>query len=170
MRSILISTVLIGAFVIFAQTTEYPHVQDNGGGYVETPSYRSYASIGQPVIGECGDASHINQAGYITSLNPYLAIEEKPNDGKIPDKITIGAPYPNPFNSVCQIDIDIPQTTIIKFGVFDIDGRNILQFDKNLHTGSHIIKFDAGKLPSGIYFYRISADKTINTGKLILIK
>ncbi|RKZ27790.1 hypothetical protein DRQ29_02955 [bacterium] len=169
MRSISILIILIGIVVLFAQV-EYPHVQDNGGGYKESASYRSYASIGQAVIGECGDGSHINQAGYITSLNPYVAIEEKPSDGKVPDEMTIGKPYPNPFNSVCQIDIDISRATKIEFGVFDIAGKNILRFDKDLKAGSHTIKFDAGKLPSGVYIYRISAGRTVDTGKLILVR
>ena len=42
-------TALMLASVIYAQT-EYPHVQDNGGGYREGAGYRSYASIGQAVI------------------------------------------------------------------------------------------------------------------------
>jgi len=167
---LIITGLMILTIALFAQTEEYPHVQDNGGGFVETPGYRSYASIGQPVIGECGDGSHTNQAGYITGLSVYLAIEEKPNPGELPEKAAIGVPYPNPFNSACQIEIELPEASRVDFEIFDMNGRKIFGHDEERTVGSYVIKLDAGTMLSGVYFYRVATSNIQKTGKLILVK
>jgi len=60
----------------------------------------------------------------------------------------------------------------VKLIVFDILGREVEtlvnEFQK---AGTYEINFDAGKLPSGIYFYTMDVDnKRIDTKKMILIK
>jgi len=41
---------------------------------------------------------------------------------------------------------------------------------EELAAGSHKVEFDASELPSGIYFYQLTADKFIETKKMILVK
>ncbi len=169
MRNISITIILLGAIVLFAQI-EYPHVQDNGGGYKESAGYRSCASIGQAVIGECSDGSVVNQAGFETPLDICLEINEKPNGGFLPEKAQIGLPYPNPFNSVCKIDVALPSNATINFAVYDLSGHNIFRQSEERPAGVYSIKFDAGKLGSGVYLYSIKVGDTVAHGKLILVK
>ena len=169
MGKYLMTIFLFCAIVLYAQT-EYPHVQDNGGGYVESGGYRSYASIGQAVIGECSGGGVVNQAGYITGIAVYLDIHEKPDDAILPDKAEIGLPYPNPFNSVCKIDVALPYSANIEFFVYDLTGQRIYSHSEKRPSGFYTIRFQAGKLNSGVYLYTVRAGDTYEKGKIILVK
>jgi len=159
------------AAAVFAQTIEYPHVQDNGGGFKTDATYRSYASIGQPVIGNCGNASYINQVGYLTGISCCVKIEEQPNTGKLPEKPTIGLPYPNPFNSVCNIEIALPEPEDVVFQVFDLNGHKVFEFLEHKVSGVYAIKFIAGnELSSGIYLYSVHIGGYAMSGKMTFVK
>lgn len=166
----IITVILVFAIMAFAQTTEYPHVQDNGGGYIETPGYRSYASIGQPVIGECTDGSHINQAGYLTSLSVYLEVLEKP--GPKPQKYAITSVYPNPFNSSCAIEFEISEMCDVAVELFDMQGRKVanLANEVDMKAGSYRLRWNAGDLTSGVYFIRLNAGGRNITNRVVLMK
>ena len=160
---------LIICSLLFAQT-EYPHVMDNGGGKSENASYKNLASIGQAVIGIANTPSNINQAGYITAIDLFLEIKEDEFAEILPDKITIGQPYPNPFNSSCQIDISHPDPAEIQFQVFNLLGQNIFSEKKQSKGGAYNLIFNAENLASGVYLYKISIGNTISDGKFIFTK
>ena len=164
-----IFTTLVMIFAVYAQT-EYPHVQDNGGGYREGAGYQSYASIGQAVIGRCSDGSVVNQAGYLTGLEVYLAIREMPEETKLPEQVVISPAYPNPFNSKCQIEVAMPRAGAISFSVYDLFGRRIHTTREEKPAGTYTVEFDAGNLPSGVYLYKVAAGNITETGRLILVK
>lgn len=42
--------------------------------------------------------------------------------------------------------------------------------DEQLQPGEHKVIFDTGKLPSGVYFYRLQAEEFSATKKLMLLK
>jgi hypothetical protein len=55
--------------------------------------------------------------------------------------------------------------------IFDILGREIKTLvNEQKPAGTYEIKFDAGQLSSGVYFYRLSAGSYIQTKKLMLLK
>ena len=90
----------------------------------------------------------------------------------IPEKFELFQNYPNPFNPTTNIKYQITKTSNVKLIVFDILGREVEtlvnEFQK---AGTYEINFDAGKIPSGIYFYTMDVDnKRIDTKKMILIK
>jgi len=93
------------------------------------------------------------------------------SNGEIPDKYVLYQNYPNPFNSQTNIEFDIIESGIYKLEVFDILGRKIEElFNKNINPGSYRIKYDAEKLNSGTYFYRLQSEKMSRTKSFILIK
>ncbi len=168
MRKALFAAITL-TFVIYAQT-EYPHVQDNGGGYREGAGYRSYASIGQAVIGRCSDGSVENQAGYLTGVEVYLEVRETPDEAKLPEQVVISPAYPNPFNSRCQIEVALPAPGRVAFEVYDLYGRKLYSASYSKPAGAYVVEFDAGNLPSGIYIYRVSVGDVVDTGRLMLVK
>ncbi len=73
-----------------------------------------------------------------------------------PSKITLGQNYPNPFNPLTTIGYEIPQDAKVVMKVYDITGREMSTLVNETQTaGYHTVKFDASKLSSGLYFYRI---------------
>jgi hypothetical protein len=41
---------------------------------------------------------------------------------------------------------------------------------EKLGAGNHIVRFDAAKLTSGVYFYQINAGKFVETKKMLMLK
>jgi 5-hydroxyisourate hydrolase-like protein (transthyretin family) len=59
----------------------------------------------------------------------------------------------------------------VKVSVYDISGREVaVLVNEELKVGVYEVRFDAGDLPNGVYFYRMEADKFTETKKLILLK
>lgn len=79
--------------------------------------------------------------------------------------------YPNPFNPSTKIEFVIPAASHVSLKIFDITGREVKTvINKNMQGGRHSVDFNAASLASGIYFYKISADKFNETKKMTLIK
>ncbi len=79
--------------------------------------------------------------------------------------------YPNPFNPVTTIRFQVPETEKVELKVYDMLGREVMTlFDKVTPAGVVDIDFNAGKLASGIYIYRIKAGAFIEAKKLMLLK
>jgi hypothetical protein len=79
--------------------------------------------------------------------------------------------YPNPFNPVTTIHYSIPKAASVKLQIFDILGRDVATLvNEKKEAGSYDVKFDASRLTSGVYFYRLEAGGFVETKKLVLIK
>lgn len=169
MRKTVSTLVILFLGLIYAQT-EYPHTHDNGGGYREGAGYRSYASIGQAVIGKCNGDNFTNQAGYLTGISAILEVHESPQNTKLPDRVLISPAYPNPFNSYCQIDINLPDDDDVVFEVYDIFGRKLYFFKEHRPAGVYSLNFNASNLESGVYLYRVMVGQVSTRGRLILVK
>lgn len=83
--------------------------------------------------------------------------------------------YPNPFNPITTIKFSIPvgvdklRRTSLK--VYDVLGNEVaVLLNEPKAAGTYEIKFDAGVLSSGIYFYRLISDNFISVKKLVVIK
>ncbi len=79
--------------------------------------------------------------------------------------------YPNPFNPTATITFDVPELQNVSVKIFNITGQLIeTLINGNIESGKHEVIWDAGNLPSGIYFVQLkSGEKTI-TQKLTLLK
>ncbi|NNL21123.1 MAG: T9SS type A sorting domain-containing protein [Ignavibacteriaceae bacterium] len=79
--------------------------------------------------------------------------------------------YPNPFNPNTVISWQSPTSGWQTLKIYDVIGNEILTLvNKYLSTGKYSIEFDASQLPSGIYYYKLDADKYSETKKMVLIK
>ncbi len=79
--------------------------------------------------------------------------------------------YPNPFNPQTTFQYELPQDGHVRLDVFDMTGRLVTTLvDTNMPTGRHTATFDATRLSSGVYLYRISASGRTLTGKITLLK
>jgi hypothetical protein len=79
--------------------------------------------------------------------------------------------YPNPFNPVTYINYSIPKSGFVKLSVFDILGKEVATLvNSNKSEGSYEVIFDASRLSSGIYFYKITVGEFIDVKKMSVIK
>lgn len=81
--------------------------------------------------------------------------------------------YPNPFNPTTTIRFSLPESFAgnVSLKIFDITGKEIATLiNSNMSGGIHSATFDASKLSSGIYFYKISAGSYSDVKKMTLIK
>jgi photosystem II stability/assembly factor-like uncharacterized protein len=83
--------------------------------------------------------------------------------------------YPNPFNPVTNIRYMIPKAVDVTLSVYNILGEKIIDLVNKFHNpGDYQIQFSAKGIPSGVYFYRLTARNNekdfIQTRKLIIMK
>lgn len=79
--------------------------------------------------------------------------------------------YPNPFNPVTTIRFTLPETSHVSLEIFSITGERVaVALNETRAAGSHSINFDASRLTSGLYFYRLQSGSFDQTKKMQLIK
>lgn len=87
------------------------------------------------------------------------------------DDFTLAQNYPNPFNPITTIQYSIPQRSNVTLKVYDVLGNEVATLvNEEKEKGIHTINFDASKLSSGVYFYKLQAGSFFQTKKMILVK
>jgi len=112
---------------------------------------------------DTGDLDNVMLHGVTTS------IDEQSNS--IPEKFQLFQNYPNPFNPTTKIFYSLSKSGNITLKVYDMLGREVQTLVKEFKSsGSYAIDFNAGKLSSGIYFYRLQSDNFMATKKMLLLR
>lgn len=79
--------------------------------------------------------------------------------------------YPNPFNPETIIEFELPQDLSVEILIYDLLGRLVKSFELGeLPSGKHRFKFYSHDLPSGVYFYVISAGNFFDRKKMVVLK
>jgi hypothetical protein len=94
-----------------------------------------------------------------------------PYDGLLPVARVEHRAYPNPFNPRLTIAYTLPREAQVKLDVFDVRGRHVASLvDEVQAAGERSSAWNAARLPSGAYFYRLRVDGQAVSGKVHLIK
>jgi hypothetical protein len=79
--------------------------------------------------------------------------------------------YPNPFNQSTMFNFQCSTAGIVQVKVFDITGKEVATLvNEELQAGVYQVKFDAGNLSSGVYFYKLETDNFTETKKMTILK
>ena len=98
-------------------------------------------------------------------------VNNKTNDDGIRTEYALFDNYPNPFNPTTTIKYSLPEAGLVSLKVYDILGKEVATLvNENKTAGSYSVEFDASKLSSGIYFYKLSSGQFTSVKKLILMK
>lgn len=90
-------------------------------------------------------------------------------NGVRPATLSLGQNYPNPFNPSTTISYSLPGPSEVRLSVIDILGREVaVPVYGHQQAGVHRVTFEAGKLSSGMYFYRLEAGATVLIHKMII--
>jgi hypothetical protein len=119
--------------------------------------------------GHCSDDSYVNMSKQGNNGGNEEVSTQVQN--VIPDAYSLNQNYPNPFNPMTTISFGIPEAAFVTLKVYDLLGNEIATLvNENVQAGTHQISFDASKIPSGVYLYKIQAGNFILTKKMILMK
>jgi hypothetical protein len=93
------------------------------------------------------------------------------NETQLPKDLTLQQNYPNPFNPSTVINYQLPKISHVVLKIYDILGKEVQTLvNETKQPGSYSVIFDASKLPSGIYYYRLSANNIVTMKKMIYQK
>ena len=89
----------------------------------------------------------------------------------VPTAYELQQNYPNPFNPTTKIHFTLPEASKMKLAVYNLLGEEVVRLiDAQMSAGNHEIEFNAGKLTSGVYFYRLETSDFVSVKKMMLIK
>ncbi|MDH3267255.1 MAG: FG-GAP-like repeat-containing protein [Ignavibacteria bacterium] len=93
------------------------------------------------------------------------------SDDILPLKYTLEQNYPNPFNPITTIRYSIPEEGLVSLKVYNLIGEEVVTLVNEIkQSGNYDVIFDAAKLSSGVYMYKIQAGSFVETRKMILMK
>jgi photosystem II stability/assembly factor-like uncharacterized protein len=109
----------------------------------------------------------------------------EPISSEVPAQFSLFQNYPNPFNPTTKIKFDIPTPLsppfgkggrtqsggFVKISIYDILGREVaVLVNEQLRAGTYEVDFDGANYPSGVYFYKLTAQDYSETKRMVLIK
>jgi hypothetical protein len=98
------------------------------------------------------------------SNNPDLIVESTTN-------LVLLQNVPNPFNPTTVISFNLPEANNVTLKVYNAIGQEVTTLlDRYEEPGLKSVTFNAEKLSSGMYFYRLQFGKTMLQNKMLLLK
>jgi photosystem II stability/assembly factor-like uncharacterized protein len=152
---------------------------DSSGVYRSTDNGLHWASINgglsdirvQSVA--VGPGGHIfvgTQSGSVyRSTQPTTGIVASENS--TPGDFALAQNYPNPFNPSTTIQFSLPRNGFVSLKIYNLLGEEMATLvSEELDAGQHSVGWHATGMPSGVYFYRLTAGQFTETKKLVLLR
>lgn len=115
------------------------------------------------VICECGTTT-----SSVAVVSGFTVDVDMPVTG---EGFYLGQNYPNPFGGQTTIMFMTPTSTDVRISVTDMYGREVAVLVNGVvGAGTHTAKFDASQLPSGTYFYTMTASGFNTSRRMLLVK
>jgi hypothetical protein len=93
------------------------------------------------------------------------------DQGEVPEVTCLHQNYPNPFNPSTTIEFALPRAGYVTINVYNLLGERVATIAEGDHVaGTFEVRWDASRLPSGVYFYRLTAHEYSQTRKMVLIR
>lgn len=109
--------------------------------------------------------------GLKTEIEAVTNIEE---EFAPPEAFYLSQNFPNPFNPSTKIKFRISSASgggFVNLKVYDVLGNEIATLvSENKPAGTYEVNWNAENIPSGVYFYKLTAGNLIETKKMLLLK
>jgi hypothetical protein len=122
---------------------------------------------GGNIIGDPGAIPRRTRQVFLkTSIITDVRLEET-----VPSAFKLDQNYPNPFNPATKIRYSIPVGTDVTLKVYNTLGQEVATLVNDYRpAGTYEADFFGSELPSGVYFYRLSAGSFTQTKRMMLVK
>jgi photosystem II stability/assembly factor-like uncharacterized protein len=164
-------TLAVSGTNLFAGTT--------GGVLVTTNSGTNWTEVSTGLAGEVTTALYVygsfifagTTGGVWKRPLSEMITSVHPPSSVLPRELRLEQNYPNPFNPLTTITYSLPSSGRVYLSVFNVLGQEIATLvDGVEYAGYKSVSFDANRLSSGIYIYRITAGTFTDVKKMVLIK
>jgi len=119
-----------------------------------------YVNEGTPMASAEDGIVKVLSIGVIEQLN-----------NSIPKVFSLEQNYPNPFNPVTKIEYSLPVVGEVSLIIYNLLGEEVAGLVNEVQqAGFHHVTWDANKMSSGIYFYRLQSGDFVQTRKMLLLK
>ncbi|CAN5460286.1 hypothetical protein BH10BAC5_BH10BAC5_10390 [soil metagenome] len=91
---------------------------------------------------------------------------------ELPSLFELKQNYPNPFNPTTKIEFNLRARSTISMRIYNSLGSliSVLSENESFTEGSHFFNFNSPNLPSGIYYYKLTADGLSETKRMVIVK
>ena len=163
---------LVGSRKWFGEFTEVPIMGVDD--FEETQRYCENGSEVSFKVYQSSSGNIINllvDVPFWTNLSNFI-IEKAIDEIELPDSFSVKDAYPNPFNPIVNIDLEIASESILNVNVYNIKGQlvNNLVSDKIYKRGYYNLSWNASSFSSGIYFIRFNIGNQNFIKKVTLLK
>jgi Peptidase_C39 like family/Secretion system C-terminal sorting domain len=122
------------------------------------------------------DLSHswFDKGGVAYTFYPagtYTSVWDFADGAQVARNYRLDQNYPNPFNPSTTIRFSVPQKGHVGLTIYNAIGAEVATLlSQEVAGGVHEVVWNAGGLPSGIYFYRLQTGSFVETKRLLLLK
>ena len=100
------------------------------------------------------------------AINKLMVSEEL-----IPSEYALEQNYPNPFNPTTTIRYSIPADGFVNISLYNTLGEKVAEIVNAFNkAGSYQVEFDASRISSGMYLYRMQTGSFISVKKMMILK
>jgi hypothetical protein len=158
-------TALATANLPFKYQTGSTTKLDSTGNDIVSPTFTLAAGTHKLVLSGAG----VN-IDYIQLIKQDIQTGVKA-EGLVPGVFALEQNYPNPFNPSTTINFTLAKATDVKLTIYNILGQQVRTLvDTRMSAGQQSVVFDASKLATGVYFYRLDAGSFSSVKKMLLLK
>ena len=172
--ALLVFMLIFGSLPLRAQFVNSHSVFGSGGTTSSNAAYTLQSTVGQTFTGTVQNSALTMSAGFwhVAGTTTVPTSIERDNDAEqLPLEFMLHQNYPNPFNPTTNIRFDLPEESPVTIDVYTITGQLVMRLiNETRPAGTHTATFDAGRLTSGVYLYRLQAGTFSSTGKMMLLK
>ncbi|MBK8661057.1 MAG: cellulase family glycosylhydrolase [Ignavibacteriales bacterium] len=107
----------------------------------------------------------------LSNIDFTLISTDIEDETQLPVEFDLSQNHPNPFNPSTVVKYSLPVDGFVNISVYNNLGEKVsVLVDGEVIAGKYSVSFDAGNLPSGVYFCRMESGNFISSRKMLLLK
>lgn len=119
----------------------------------------------------CDEYNEVSSVDTFTLIRTQISGTDGAS-GRLPLSTALLQNYPNPFNPVTTIAFDLGSPGEVSLEVYNMLGQRVqtLLERQKLGPGRQEVVLDAGRLPSGVYYYRLATGGAVMVRRMVLCR